>query len=487
MSNKIISTNKIFGRRVAMAVSLLMTVGLTSTAAMANADEAPADQETTLTERTTPAFPPIGRQPLPIPDRERPTRIDPSKMETVRKGPAVQFRNFGIKDPSTGQGNEEGARQIPADTLLSLPNGKKIQAGEYYQQLNQFENHITQFGYTLREASVEPTEIQRTKIDLGELQRHTTDAQIKRDPRRVLPRIPVDILKADHDRRIATIPVIKDSIQKWGRGPRGEIKAPKTFNANKVWNGAWGWSDKIGAYVDTSVQVNGTATSTKANANGEAGGFIFGKRLNIIKGGAAVNTPATGAIQGDTAFYFMGVKIFSKNYNGTNPLFFASNWEKGLDVGNTIHFSLGPIPMSAKIGARGQAQLSYRMNILPLHANADITPELTSKVYVQVGVDVVVGGAGAGGELILINNTIPVLARMHLLSDSTGPYYYATLNASDDMTALAGKIYAYVFIYVPAWDVPPWKKKQWDWTIFKHNGIRASGSLYSWNSRLNLY
>ncbi len=136
-----------------MAACLAVTVGLACSSANAtanaNAGDAASDQDSALTERTTaprpPVMrppigtrPPIGRPPLPVPDRERPTRIDLTQMETVRKGPSVQFRNFGIKDPSTGQGNEDAARQIPADTILSLPNGKQIQAGEYFQQLNQF-------------------------------------------------------------------------------------------------------------------------------------------------------------------------------------------------------------------------------------------------------------------------------------------------------------------------------------------------------------
>lgn len=189
-------------------------------------------------------------------------------------------------------------------------------------------------------------------------------------------------------------------------------------------------------FVDTNLVLNGTSESTSAVGEGSAGGYLFGQKLNLVKGHASYVTPKEGNLKGNVAFYFLGYKIFGKDYNNTSGYFFHDEWSKGLDQSTTIHFTLGPIPMSAKIGAQGNATVEYRMGILPLRANADIVPGVNSKVYIQIGVDLVVGGAGGGSDLVLINDKLAVVGRLHVLLDSKGPYFAAALNADNDMTTL---------------------------------------------------
>ena len=117
-----------------------------------------------------------------------------------------------------------------------------------------------------------------------------------------------------------------------------------------------------------------------------------------MRGETNHSTPKEGLLKGDTSFYFLGVKLFNKSYHAANPLFYADNWSHGLDESTTLHFFLGPIPMSAKLGDQGAAGLDFRMDLLPLKANSDIKPRVNSKVYIQVGADIVVGGAGGGSD-----------------------------------------------------------------------------------------
>jgi len=346
--------------------------------------------------------PPIPIAPLPvhpIPNPHpglNPIRVSPDYFEIVRKGQALPHRAFPLKDPNTGGGSEANAHPIKADTLLHLPNGKSLKASEYYQRINQFEQHINQFGYTLREDGDAKVELGRLIVNHPEFLQKSRETQVSHDLAKIKPIIPVAQLKKDHATQLAKVPDLLKQLH----GHLNPIGHPapvaKSFQRSKSWSNSWGWSNKVGAFVDTQVKANGNADQTSATAEGNAGGYLFGQQLKIIRGEASAVTPKSGNLTGDVSFYFLGYKIFNKDYNNPAAYFYNSEWTKGLDQSTTIEFALGPIPMSARIGAQGSASLDFRMYILPLHANTDIVPSVQSKVYIQVGVDIVVGGAGGG-------------------------------------------------------------------------------------------
>lgn len=74
----------------------------------------------------------------------KPIQVDKEALRPLAGARPVQFQEFPVLDPNTG-------KPISPKQMLTLPNGKKIAAGTYYQQLNQYEAALNVFGHSLRE------------------------------------------------------------------------------------------------------------------------------------------------------------------------------------------------------------------------------------------------------------------------------------------------------------------------------------------------
>jgi len=97
---------------------------------------------TLLMLNLSPAF---AQRPRPV--IKRPTvkgKLSPNQIRENRR-PAIPFKPFDMVDPKTG-------KPVAGNTVITLPNnGKKVTAQQYYAQLNQVEQWLTQRGYSLRQ------------------------------------------------------------------------------------------------------------------------------------------------------------------------------------------------------------------------------------------------------------------------------------------------------------------------------------------------
>jgi hypothetical protein len=149
-----------------------------------------------------------------------PARFDQNQV-TVYKRPAVPFVPFELMDPATRQ-------KVSPDTIISLPSGKKVKAGDYYAELNRLEQSLNQLGYSFRDQpNRAPTErrrvikLQENRID-PVLFKQQADA-IARDH---LPPTAFQNLQVTIDK----IPMLNQQFEKQVRGmavtPRGLEEPP---------------------------------------------------------------------------------------------------------------------------------------------------------------------------------------------------------------------------------------------------------------------
>src|SRR5262249_27859969 len=73
-----------------------------------------------------------------------PTAVVPADIVHVTKRPPVPFKPLPVLDPATG-------KPISPSTILTLPDGKKIAAGEFYHHLNQIRKALNADGHRLRD------------------------------------------------------------------------------------------------------------------------------------------------------------------------------------------------------------------------------------------------------------------------------------------------------------------------------------------------
>lgn len=449
--------------------AFLLTVGLSAFGAFAQADEA---------------------APAPT-NHLNPIHLDPSLSEVIKKGDPIPFKPFKLVDPSTGHGDESKATPVKPDTVFTLPNGKQTKAGDYYNWLNKFEQYVTPHGYTLRSKSQAPVNFSHVRIDTDtfELQRQKTLSA--HDTTHPLVRPIFSDVQALHGVADKLNPALLKDVDKAVKTHAAQSERPRTYHASKSWSDSWGAGSTLSAYVDSNMTTDGTHDKVSSSASAAIGASLFGDRLDIIRAQANYAAPKKGNLTGDNSLYFLGIKIFNYGYDSANSVAYTNNdgWSTGLDESTSIYFTVGFIPMSATIGAHGSIGMDYVMDLLPLSAATNIVPNVESDVYIEVGIDLIIAGAGAGADLVLINDMFTASGVLKISNDKEGkdPYYSSRFVAMDFLTTLSGQVYVYAYIYVPAWALPPWQKEQWNYTLFQWGGITTNGLLFDQLAQQNLF
>jgi hypothetical protein len=80
---------------------------------------------------------------LPIRGSLPRAQYDESQV-VVKKRPAIPFKPRALKDPGT-------RKQVTPGAMITLPNGKRVQAGSYYEALNRLERNMNKLGYSTRD------------------------------------------------------------------------------------------------------------------------------------------------------------------------------------------------------------------------------------------------------------------------------------------------------------------------------------------------
>jgi hypothetical protein len=152
----------------------------------------------------------------------------------------------------------------------------------------------------------------------------------------------------------------------------------------------------------------------------------------------------------------------------------ADSKSHGIDVHAQFHFSVGPIPMTAKLGARGQAGVRYLLTVRPAHATMQVTPFVDARVYAQVGVDLGIASGGAGGEVILLKDELTFGAELGVDFDpAKGPTLTEHVYAQNKMTMLSGKVYAWARVsYLIG-------SHEWHHDLFSWKGLQTNGYLFN--------
>ncbi|MBE9033051.1 hypothetical protein IQ266_25265 [filamentous cyanobacterium LEGE 11480] len=465
------------------------------------------------------------------------TRVDAGAFRINKRQP-VRFKAFAVKDPKTG-------KAISPNTILTLPNGKRVKAGAYYAELNRLEQGFSRLGHSLRQPASKVL-LQEALVDRAGLKRDAdrisaSHYKLQR-PEKALFRTILD--PAQNQRTIRLAPAIKPrsgalqqlrvkpslsapqriiapetllrssvgtpklgvvaqpraSVSGFSMRPQSlklskltpaqlaklklKLKRPvaaKTYT--KSWGKRIGKKNRVYAYINTKLQVKSHPNYSRADAQGNAGGYLFNRHAQLLRATAQVRSDkptnkSSVAVKlnafGQTVYSFQRTKKSSYSYSKS----FSKSIDKRIA---DIRFSAGPIPMRAKFGVRGSAGVRYAFALNPVKAAAyaKVNPFVRSRVYGEGGVDIVVAEAGVGANLVLLNDDLDVRARAKIgLASNNKAYLKLDMSAHNKLTALKGKLYAYAGVYVPRWGIPPWKKKRYDTTLFNWKGLTHQGYLF---------
>lgn len=135
-----------------------------------------------------------------------------------------------------------------------------------------------------------------------------------------------------------------------------------------------------------------------------------------------------------------------------------------VDYSAETNFTLGPVPMVARFGFRGEAGADLHAVVSPLQVIGKVTPYIKTSVYGECGVDLWFAEGGVGVNMTMLNMTVDAAGQAYLnfgtLAFDVDAYVYLTYDA------LSGYVYAYVDAF----------GNRWKWDIANWNGFK--GNIY---------
>jgi hypothetical protein len=469
--------------------------------------------------------PPVVGEKIDVVVPAKPFQFNANIVRVNRRSP-LPFKAFEVVDPSTGNA-------VNPDTVFTLPNGVKVNAAEYYAELNRQEQEFNSLGYSLdlrrdpsetvklmqivlpKNVALEANQRKQTFIAAHKMQGYTEPLNFNE-------------LRSQYQQRMKQDKARLQQLQQYRRqqrpnySPSGQQDTgqPREYDNTQTWDGELGSRESFAIYLSTKAGITakkpvvssslsgGNASlaikgaDVSAGAEAEAGAYVIDNKIQVLRLSAmgVAPTPGKKAMAKVTA-WVVGFTYDIINWESpaipdnigydlipeSCKYFKSETWEKSLDVSYGSTFPVGPILLSVKVGAKASAGFQFLMGLSPLSATASFGPFVRVDAYAQAGISIIIAEAGVRCTLTLLDCSLRLQADIALNVDSKGPYFALNLSIYDQIEALSGNVEFYVCCYVPAWRLPPWKKKCWDWELVSWDGITSKGYLYQNNIPFYLF
>ena len=437
--------------------------------------------------------------------------------------PAITYKPFTLID--------KNGRAIPADTLVTLPNGNKMTAQEYVDQLNGYEKKLSAMGHSLHNEK-------RIKISKVVTDKSFLDDKVKLLPRILGPRMttlerntylnpgnkfgdyifkPLGEMTEANKTFNESLQLSVDSIIVWTKHlPSVHLKdipgtSKSAYSDLKVASYPYSWvpvdmnmGDKSTVYLGVHLGFTSDLELYSPNlqdvkknksfftAHGIAAVecALFNNEFDVIKAEADINAPADKTKKMSASFdvTIFGDDVVNEKSDdlANSPLSkdYGQNFDEG--YGFSIPIWDG-INFDGRVGIKGQ--LGVTCTLGPLIKSADfnmqlaVIPNAQLTGYVQVGVDVLgIVGIGVGGELNVFQGDISISDCVSAINLYTPGTTQLALNNTFEvdygLTFMSGDMYVYARECVPfiSWftDDACWQQ---DATIFSWGGITQNGTI----------
>ncbi len=456
----------------------------------------------------------------------------PTAFEDI-KLPAIQHQPFALMDPKT-------RRAVGRTDKITLPDGRQVPAGEYYDQLNAMESYLNKNGYSLKNKTPLPV-LRRAVINEGTLltQTRTISAFHKQLPKIELQRFSLATAKEPVAAQLKSFVSEGDakklgiSAQQYqthiqesaavslaGVSPLHTIMATKLatsripikigintpnrraypIHQNYPFNFELGNASSFQAYLrgkgtidgvaysipnpPASDDLNNNASHFTFHGDATAGGAVFGVGFTLANANADFSTSAKH-VTAKMNVTVVGQTIFNVNESAPGQWTRSQRFVKGTDLSTTIPIPIGPLSLNIKVGVHGDAGLEYGAGVyggLPL-VRVWVDPFVHTSVYAQAGV--CIGGSwlgvegGVGANMTLLNNEMEISGEAGVIwLFAFGIREKFVIHNKLDM--LSGRVYAYAQFNHPC--VPDfWNSCHNTATVnlFNWSGFHSEGDLIS--------
>jgi len=384
----------------------------------------------------------------------------------VNRRPEIPYRPFEVVDPKTG-------KPVSRDTMLApMPNGQRLTAGQYWDEMNKLEQRLNATGYSLRPGAGEKPgtprrfQLQQIPTPVATLQRQSQTLSSSYVPN--VQFRPMTVAQAVQQQKaiIGIDPGILGAV--------GGALRPLTLHTVKNWGYTLGDPSTISVSANGKLEVDGTSTSTALDAEATAAGSLFSHSFDILQATGKLNAPQKGQLNITVNASVLGINVYNVNQNATATFTKSDSISKTLDESTSVNFTLIGIPFSAKVGAHGTAGLTYTVTIAPVKAAGVFLPSINTNAYAQVGADIGIASAGVGGKLTILNLNGNLTGNIAIVPDARSKASYSyTAQYCQNLDALDGSIYAFLKVGIDPFST------EFDHTFFSFKGTQSSGCLFN--------
>ncbi|MCI0393124.1 MAG: hypothetical protein MOB07_30700 [Acidobacteria bacterium] len=404
-------------------------------------------------------------------------QINPSLVRVNRRQP-VAFKAFDLRDPRNGNA-------VAPTAMITLANGKQMTAQQYYAELNKLEQQFNAIGYSMRDPQ-QKIELQQLLIDQPALDRQIQNLRVANPQTASLAapgavKLSPQVLQTLN--KEFTLESQKDIQRTKILGGIKVIGNPNTVHTVKSFNYTLGNTSTFAAFANGKLDLTGKSDLTTVYGEANAGGSVLGNSKNIFRVTGQVTAPKTGTMNGKLTFAVLGINVYNLNQN-TNAAFSKSDsLTKSFDWNTSATFTIGPIPVKVKVGAKGNAGVAYFVSLRPVAAKASLSPTANASIYAQAGVDILIASAGVGASMTLIDGDLNLGGEIAIIIEGANAIFYERFYACVDLHMLKGKVYVYAEVDLP-WPLPD---KEWQWTLWNWSGYHNTSCLFNTTKKTPLY
>lgn len=375
------------------------------------------------------------------------------KFKFAEVAKAIKYTPYTYRDPSTG-------KAIAGSTVLTLPNGKKVTAAEYYAELNQHEEFLAQKGFSLQDDA---------KDDLGTVQKAFSTKELKISQLNLI----MGSIKAEQIKE-SELEVVKSkfTVSSLSAAKMGEIfklggltlnpaavtpaagcTSADTLTRTDDWAKRFGdddWNFRLNAGIKFEATCNRVMGSAEAGTDGA----MFSKNFTIAKGKVLAEAVRDKHYRVDMDVLILGKKVFDYDKSQKNKYEVGDKYSKSIPIEIKAKVPVGPIRLSISGGVKGTAEFAYKFKFDGLTALGTVEPSIKADGFAEAGLNAYIAEAGAGANLLLAQVKLPLSALAEVKPQSGKFVAHGKLFGQLILKALDGKVYAYVKVWAPKWNNP---------------------------------
>ncbi len=465
------------------------------------------------------------------------TIVKPGVFEEVKRQ-AIPFKGWELMDPKT-------RKPVGRNDKITLPDGKVVPAGEYYDQLNALEADLNKTGATLKNKTQREQLFKQTIIDkpaladqgrviaslhkpgvavnrftpaavgataVTQFRSHATelDATVfgltAEQLKTHLAKATVAPTQSAHLAELATSKAVLNGI---ALDPN--LLAPKKNPApvvvpvheNYPFNWSIGSASTFQAYLRGKATIDGQAVklsnpptdaelknaANRFTLHGDvtAGGAIFGNNVNVLTGTAdfsANNKQCNARVD----ISVLGQSVYQLNESAPSEWSKSDTLSKSCDFHTTVDIPVSILTLSVKVGASGQVGIQYGVSVYAPMAfvQGSVSPFVHTNVYAQAGIGI--GGSwlgvdgGVGANMTLLNDQLDIDGEVGVLWFINFGLF-EKLNIHNKLDMLSGRLYVYAEFNHPCFpDFWNGCSNQVSVDLWNWSGFHTEGDLLTFNN-----